>query len=817
MKKVFEIFATMMCVVIAIHAVACGSPSKQDAGKFADIWAVSASEKVLSDKNADEYAASRLEKIRIDAVRNEYENGQIIVTAKEDLSFTVEISDLVKNDDNTKVISKSNFKVYTEMYIFVEKIYHTNGASSGLYPDALMPQENAVKYGLNEVKQGQNGGAYLEFYIPKDAEAGLYVGEATVKIGDGTKAVPIEAKVYDYTLSDETTSKSLFLMTKQAMEDHEYDSSQEMYDKYLNFLGEHRLTGYPYTASLKSKEFCQKAIDFLDYGGCTILVRVIGENYNGHRTFNYAYLYDDLKKFAELSLRDNINYLEMCVFYNAQIDEPFFSNFNQGEVDYNIRYFDQLVEELQAELSQKAEFQTEFGRELVESVDKVKHLITDYKIDKGNESLHRYANSNPPMKNMDGSLFYYDGRDVTLCPKFDGMLSEQDIEDYHRLAKETGNEVWWYGCNNPNFPYPSYHIEDTLPSAMLISWMMAEYNIVGNLYWSINCWLDLGGYLEDPYHTAHLGSGANGEGVLVYPGRTYGVEGPVSSLRMEAIRDGNEDYEIIKDLQKIYAEKGEDFSAIYRLIRESLYILAEVRGNTIQFEESRRVLLSCLESAANGTGLLITELIRNESPDEGVSYDVKAKVNDGSELFFNGIKQTLDNNECCVHLSLDRAQNYISFEAKNGDEIGGFSIFVGGKQTVLKAKDYEEQVIKGDFGEKLFKDGYYELTLTKSESAKIQISRREFALINKNTEELRIYLYNDLPTDENNTYAVYVKFSKYGKVKRFSGVFQSGENVIRLDNLSKENWNRLGEIEYVEIALNGLETVKIGNMIIFDK
>ena len=118
MKKGFiKVVSFVFCLIFIFNLTAC--QKGKDINALSEVWAVSASEKVLSDKYADEYAASRLEKIRIDAVRNEYENGQIIVTAKEDLSFTVEISDLVKNDDNTKVISKSNFKVYTEMYIFV--------------------------------------------------------------------------------------------------------------------------------------------------------------------------------------------------------------------------------------------------------------------------------------------------------------------------------------------------------------------------------------------------------------------------------------------------------------------------------------------------------------------------------------------------------------------------------------------------------------------------------------------------------------------------------------------------------------------------
>jgi len=37
----------------------------------------------------------------------------------------------------------------------------------------------------------------------------------------------------------------------------------------------------------------------------------------------------------------------------------------------------------------------------------------------------------------------------------------------------------------------------------------------------------------------------NGEGFLLYPGVDYGIKGPVGSIRLEACRDGVEDFELI--------------------------------------------------------------------------------------------------------------------------------------------------------------------------------------------------------------------------------------------------------------------------------
>ncbi len=45
--------------------------------------------------------------------------------------------------------------------------------------------------------------------------------------------------------------------------------------------------------------------------------------------------------------------------------------------------------------------------------------------------------------------------------------------------------------------------------------------------WVINLYGLSGVKVEDPYAEAHIGTGANGDGQLVYPGKLYGVYGPL--------------------------------------------------------------------------------------------------------------------------------------------------------------------------------------------------------------------------------------------------------------------------------------------------
>lgn len=90
--------------------------------------------------------------------------------------------------------------------------------------------------------------------------------------------------------------------------------------------------------------------------------------------------------------------------------------------------------------------------------------------------------------------------------------------------------------------------------------MQKDYGLAGNLYWETVFWTryrdevrektDV--YEGDPMHFP----GDNGDGYLVYPGDVYGIDGPVGSIRLESIRDGLEEYEMLADLENAMRRRG---------------------------------------------------------------------------------------------------------------------------------------------------------------------------------------------------------------------------------------------------------------------
>ena len=86
----------------------------------------------------------------------------------------------------------------------------------------------------------------------------------------------------------------------------------------------------------------------------------------------------------------------------------------------------------------------------------------------------------------------------------------------------------------------------------LLAWQQKQLNIGGLLYWDTNYWGDVTSPWGDALTTPWTGNTAFGDGSLMYPGQN----GPVSSLRLEEISDGIDDYEYLTIAENLF---GKDY------------------------------------------------------------------------------------------------------------------------------------------------------------------------------------------------------------------------------------------------------------------
>ncbi|MFQ9736935.1 MAG: DUF4091 domain-containing protein [Christensenellaceae bacterium] len=157
---------------------------------------------------------------------------------------------------------------------------------------------------------------------------------------------------------------------------------------------------------------------------------------------------------------------------------------------------------------------------------------------------------------------------LTWCPTVD-KFNDEESRALYASEKERSGSLWWYTCAAPNYPYPGYHIDDNLVGARVMSWMQKAYDVDGNLYWATTTYnkIELNQHGEDnitrpidPYADPQRMSErwiANGDGYLFYPGAKYGADYPFASMRLEAIRDGLEEYEYLRQLETLYAGASE--------------------------------------------------------------------------------------------------------------------------------------------------------------------------------------------------------------------------------------------------------------------
>jgi hypothetical protein len=117
-------------------------------------------------------------------------------------------------------------------------------------------------------------------------------------------------------------------------------------------------------------------------------------------------------------------------------------------------------------------------------------------------------------------------------------------ENLYKPMIESGKEVWFYTCMEPLGNYANRFLEQPLLQTRILHWINYRYNLKGYLHWGLNSWrynillpdegLDWG-YRDVPA----------GDCWVIYPGykKVY------SSIRLEAMRDGIHDYELLKLLE----------------------------------------------------------------------------------------------------------------------------------------------------------------------------------------------------------------------------------------------------------------------------
>lgn len=133
----------------------------------------------------------------------------------------------------------------------------------------------------------------------------------------------------------------------------------------------------------------------------------------------------------------------------------------------------------------------------------------------------------------------------------------QEDFDHYKERQAAGDEVWFYTCVFPQGEYANRFIEQPLIKTRLLHWINFAYGITGYLHWGYNHWTQ-----DNPVtHTTRPHGGPPylpaGDPWIVYPGS----DGPLDSIRWEAMRDGVADYELLCRLAELSPDKAKELAA----------------------------------------------------------------------------------------------------------------------------------------------------------------------------------------------------------------------------------------------------------------
>lgn len=418
--------------------------------------------------------------------RNEYESFQILVKNQNQAlkGLRVELSDLVNPETGVK-IDKQNLTYRFVGYVKTKKPYYATKLV-GMWPDPLLSVDSF------DVGSGITQPIWVTLYTPADTPAGIYVGKIRVFADGGlSKEVDIKVKVWNFVLPSESHLKTAF-------------------DLYAHLLKE----WYPAKANEIEKEWRERLNRIRDSFYIDMLKHRISPILNIEPTAS--------------DFDNRMNVYREYGLSNFAIGKRNGSNGNNWpkttkELQELIPLYRQYAQILREHQLLKMSYiytwdEGKVGNPMVKSITQMIHQA-DLEL-RNMVCYHGFWN---PDKDSEW------GKDIDIwCFQ---------IEDYNEGLKKKlegiGKEIWMY-VSGPGGSYPNLAIDFSAIDPRIIPWMCWKYNIKGLLYWCVNWWT------VNPYQSvANTNWGQNGNGLLYYPGEN----GPVSSLRLELIRDGIEDYE----------------------------------------------------------------------------------------------------------------------------------------------------------------------------------------------------------------------------------------------------------------------------------
>lgn len=544
----------LVAEVLGSRVVGQESRSGQTGGELA-LWQVPAVVKVFRDDSPE----SSGQALRIEAARNESEPLQLAVrSTRARASLRLEVD--VPAGPNGFRLPPPEINVVGYVPVDYPTNYYRSDVPAwrrriptaspacdgwaGLWPDPLLP---TAEFSL---EAGAAQSVWVTFRIPPDAPAGDYRG--SVRLIEGTTPIaqqPLEVHVFDFQLPDENHVAAIYDVRFGPGGAQQWGSSlDELYPDIIRFMASRRLC--PDTIRPAPRfwvEDGQVRADFTQYDQAA-------ELYFEQLGFPFAYTPWNLYLFGW-------GHPPKTIFGQAPFDAsvPLESvDRSRLEPEYR-RLYQQMLKLFWDHLRERG-----WDRKIVlyisdEPFDSQEHIRVQMK------TLCEMIHQVDPEIPIYCSTWHH-------VPAWDGSLNIWGIGHDGRVPaaklaqlREAGDRIWFTTDGQMCTDTPYCAVERLLPHYCY------RYGAEAYEFWGVS-WLTYDPFRFGWHAFIHQSSQPgeatwvrypNGDGFLIYPGKLWGHQGLLSSIRLEQAREGVEDYEYLYLLGQLVrtADVGADRAA----------------------------------------------------------------------------------------------------------------------------------------------------------------------------------------------------------------------------------------------------------------
>ncbi len=429
---------------------------------------------------------------------NSIEGCQFFLAPESERKFDISLTTFTDSDGNT---------MRTEL--FYERYFLTDGT---MLPDALPPLKDSIS-----VSAGNSQGFYIKVWANAEQASGLYTAELQVKDADTGKIIKdalVYTYVWDFSLSEKTAMKTAASIWTGRLyasyADHKMNekTNKEIFKAYYDFLLENRVCADRVPYSLTDERVWEylndPRVNTFRFESNTPI-----DTYNRIRqdkevfSKGYFYIVDEPNTIDKLNELQKAGEQLKKTFPDYRMISPFFTNLKVDDNTDQIKFMQEHVS------------------------------IWDTKV-----------NAFTPRKYAS-----YPGVQYLMTPSQEKQFGSFE----ERMAAEVsaGDELWVYYCCSPAAPYVNWMMTGDGTEPIVSVWQCRNTKSTGILYWSVNWWTE--NLLSAPANEPVWG-----DGVLLHSGAEYGMYEPISSLRLENIRDGIQDYQMLYMIECIEGAEAAD-------------------------------------------------------------------------------------------------------------------------------------------------------------------------------------------------------------------------------------------------------------------